>query len=302
MIVCRLMRALGTTALIAASSRAAVAADAPTQARQILWVDGVKNAYPRWSKDGARLLYESNRTGKWQLHVMDADGSHDRAITSGTVDNQLPDWSPDNASIAFVSNRDGNDEVYVMRMDGTGLLNLSRSPARDIHPYWSPDGTWILFNSDRDAKTLQLYEVRPDGTGLHRLAVSKDEETCGRVSPRGDAIVLLANLKEGRDDVLVRRRDGSNPVNLTRDAAADGWPTWTPDGGRIVFASQRGGPFALYSMKPDGTDVRQLTFPQKPSFDARPSVSPDGRHIVFNRQQGETIGIFVTDVAPGAYR
>lgn len=291
-------RAIGTAAALAAASRGAVAADAPAQARQILWVDGVKNAYPRWSKDGARILYESNRTGKWQLYVMDANGSHDRALTTGSTDNQLPDWSPDNAWIAFVSNRDGNDDVYVMREDGTGLRNVSNSPARDIHPYWSPDGAWILFNSDRDGGTLQIYEVHPDGTGLHRLAVSEDEETCARVSPQNDRIVVLANLKEGRDDVILRRRDGSNPVNVTHDAAADGWPTWTPDGRRIVYASQRGGPFALYSMVPDGSDIRELTFPEKPFFDARPSVSPDGRRIVFNRQKGETIGIFVADLAP----
>jgi Tol biopolymer transport system component len=298
----RLARAIGAGVALAAVPRCAATADAPPQATRILWVEGVKNAYPRWSRDGTRILYESNRAGKWQLHVMDADGSHDRALTSGAADNQLPDWSPDNAWIAFVSNRDGNDEIHVMREDGTGLRNLSKSPARDIHPYWSPDGAWILFNSDRDGKTLQLYEVRPDGTGLRRLAVSEDEETCARVSPRGDSIVLLANLKEGRDDVLLRRRDGSHPVNLTRDAAPDGWPTWTPDGGRIVYASQRGGPFALYSMKPDGSDVRQLTFPEKAFFDARPSVSPDGRRIVFNRQKGETIGIFVTDVASDVAR
>jgi TolB protein len=264
----------------------------------ILWVDGVKNAYPRWSKDGSRILYESNRTGKWRLHIMDADGSHDRALTPGTADDQLPDWSPDNAWIAFTSNRDGNDEIYVMREDGTGLRNLSNHPARDIHPYWSPDGAWILFNSGRDGGPLQVYEVHPDGTGLHRLAVSGDEETCARVSPQGDRIVLLANLKEGHDDVLLRRRDGSHAVNLTHDAAADGWPTWTPDGRRIVYASQRSGPFALHSMRPDGSDVRRITFPEAPSSDARPSVSADGRRVVFNRQKGETIGICVVDLPP----
>jgi TolB protein len=276
------------------------AADAPRPVTSILWADGVKNAYPRWSKDGARILYESNASGKWRLHVMDAAGANDRTLTNGAFDDQLPDWSPDNAWIAFVSNRDGNDEVYVMREDGTGLSNLSKSAARDIHPYWSPDGKWILFNSDRDGGTLQVYEVHPDGTGLHRLAVSEDEETCARVSPQGDRIVLLANLKVRRDDVILRRRDGSDPVNLTHDAPADGWPTWTPDGGRIVFASARGGSFALYSMKPDGSDARALTFPEKPFSDARPSVSPDGRRIVFNRQKGETIGIFVVDLPPAA--
>jgi TolB protein len=145
-----------------------------------------------------------------------------------------------------VSNRGGNDEIYVMREDGSGLRNVSNSPARDIHPYWSPDRSSILFNSDRDGGTLQLYEVRPDGTGLHRLAVSEDEETCARVSPRGDSIVLLANLKEGRDDVILRRRDGSNPVNVTHDAPPDGWPTWTPDGRRIAFNRQKGETICIF--------------------------------------------------------
>src|SRR5512135_1619203 len=110
-------------AVLPAGARAAEdpAAD---RATSILWVDGIKNAYPRWSRDGTRILYESDRTGKWQLHVMAADGSGDRPLTSGNVDNQLPDWSPDNAWIAFVSNRDGNDEIYAMREDGTGLHNL----------------------------------------------------------------------------------------------------------------------------------------------------------------------------------
>ncbi len=231
---------------------------------------------------------------------MDADGSHDRALTSGNFDNQLPDWSPDNSRIAFVSNRGGNDEIYVMKEDGTELRNVSSSPAREIHPYWSPDGAWILFNSDRDGGALQVYEVHPDGTSLHRLAVGEDEETCARVSPKGDRIVLLTNLKAGRDDVILRWRDGSHPVNLTHDTAPDGWPTWTPDGRRIVFASRRDGPFSLYSMKPDGSDVRRLTFPDAPLSDARPSVSPDGRRILFNRQKGETIGIFVLNLAPAS--
>jgi dipeptidyl aminopeptidase/acylaminoacyl peptidase len=103
----RLVCAIGVSVLLAAASHRAAAADAPAQATQILWVDGVKNACPRWSKDGSRILYESNRTGKWQLYVMDSAGSHDRAVTSGNADNQLPDWSPDDAWILFNSDRDG---------------------------------------------------------------------------------------------------------------------------------------------------------------------------------------------------
>ena len=47
-----------------------------SEPRTILWEEGVKNAYPRWSKDASRILYQSNKSGKWQLFVMDRDGSH----------------------------------------------------------------------------------------------------------------------------------------------------------------------------------------------------------------------------------
>jgi dipeptidyl aminopeptidase/acylaminoacyl peptidase len=267
------------------------------EVRTLVWQPGVKNAYPRWSKDGKSILFQSNRAGKWQLFVMDADGSSTRALTHGEANDNFPDWSPDNTSIAFVSDRDGDEEIYVMRADGTGARNLSSDPARDIHPYWSPDGKSILFNSTRDATRLQIYEVSADGTGLHRLVTSPDDDTCARVGPSGDRFIYLANLAIGQDDVMMRRRDGSDPVNLTHDAVPDGWPTWTPDGKHIVYSSAASGTFCLYLMNSDGTERRQLTAAELPYQDARACVSFDGKHIVFNRDRGDTIGICVIELS-----
>ena len=265
-------------------------------ARTVLWEPGVKNAYPRWSKDGARILFQSNRSGKWQIYVMDADGAHAQRITSGDANDNFPDWSPDNERIAFVSDRDGNEEVYVMRMDGSQLRNLSNHPARDIHPYWAPDGKTLLFNSTRDGDALQIYEVREDGSGLRRLVTSPDDDTCARIAPAGDRFVYLANLASGQDDVLLRDRDGTNPVNLTNDRAPDGWPAWAPDGRRIVYSSARTGTFCLHVMELGGGASRQLTFARAPYSDARACVSFDAKKIVFNRDEGETIGICVVDM------
>ncbi|HEV8336557.1 MAG TPA: hypothetical protein VGR67_09090 [Candidatus Polarisedimenticolia bacterium] len=303
------MRRIGTAALLGmvalgtvGASFGATPADRPaagsafSEPQRILWRDGVKNAYPHWSKDGARILFQSNRTGKWQIYVMNQDGSGEVQITQGEANNNFPDWSPDDSEIAFISDRDGNMEVYAMRADGSALRNLSKSPTQDIHPYWTPDGKKILFNSGRDGGQLQIYEVNPDGTGLRRLATSEDEDTCARVSPAGDRIVYLANLHTGSDDVMMRDRNGSNPKNVTHDPPADGWPAWTPDGRHIVFSSQRNGPFALYLMNSDGSQARQLTDPKPPHFDGRANVSRDGKKIVFNRESGETIGILVVEL------
>src|SRR5262245_10214252 len=77
----------------------------------VLWQDGVKNAYPRVSKDGSRILFQSNREGKWQIFIMSADGSGLVQVTSGDANNNFPDWSPDNSAIAFVSDRTGNEDI-----------------------------------------------------------------------------------------------------------------------------------------------------------------------------------------------
>jgi TolB protein len=88
--------------------------------------------------------------------------------------------------------------------------------------------------------------------------------------------------------------DGTSMQNLTNSAAAEGWPAWYPDGSRILYSSDPTGTFCLYSMKPDGTDVRQISHASGPWRDARGSVSPDGKWIVFNRQQDDaTIAIVI---------
>lgn len=261
---------------------------------QILWEEGVENAYPRWSNDGTRILFQSNRTGNWQLYIMDKDGSNEERITNDNFNNNFPDWSSGNTKIAFVSDREGNEDVYVMNMDGTGLINLSKNPARDIHPYFSPDGKKLLFNSSRDdEESFEIYQINLDGTGLKRLTKSKDVETCARFSPDGNQIVYLKGTPGGNDDICVLNIANNEEINLSKSDSNEGWPVWMPDGKKVIFSSTWYGSFSLFSINPDGSDMQRISFPESPLYDARASISPGGKEIVFNRQAKGTIGIFI---------
>ena len=74
--------------------------------------------------------------------------------------------------------------------------------------------------------------------------------------------------------------DGSGQRRRMREAQVNySLPSWSPDGRKILFVSERDGNFEVYVMNPDGSGRRNLT--RHPGHDSAPSWSPDGRKIVF---------------------
>ena len=130
---------------------------------------------------------------------------------------------------------------------------------------------------------------------------------------QNDAVQKLGfiSLRNGQPELEVIDADGKNRMRLTHAAGIISWKPdgfgywqhnwdWSPDGTRIVFATDWDGPLAIYVMDVDGTDLRQLTYPLDSQFDMQPAWSPDGAKIAFTstRQPGIT-NIFVVDADGG---
>jgi TolB protein len=73
---------------------------------------------------------------------------------------------------------------------------------------------------------------------------------------------------------------GANPARLTNDADAENYPSWSPDGKRLVYQRDFNGS-AIYVIDADGANQQRLS--PTPGFDATPSWSPDGAQIVYVR-------------------
>lgn len=263
----------------------------------VLRLDGVTLAYPRWMPGGDRIVFQGDQSGEWQIYTAGVDGSGVTPLTSGPGASFYPDPSPDGSQIVFASDREGNEDIFVMDADGSDVRNLTSHPSRDIHPYWTPDGERILFNSTRadpEGYLPHVFEISAEGGKVRQLTSGDDYETCARLSPDGRSFVYLQTFpgEDQHDDVCLRAADGTGMRNLTDDEHRDGWPAWSPDGSRIVYASMRSGAFRLYTMRPDGTDVEMLTAPDPGDEDVRPVYSPDGRQILFNRvHDDDTVAI-----------
>src|SRR5215831_14776894 len=109
---------------------------------------GANDEFPRWSPNGTKILFQSDRdnptTGYMDIYVMGADGSGVTRLTSDPNDDSMASWSPDGSQIAFASDRDheGYYSIYLLSADGNQQrLTFSSDTIGDSQPTWSPDGS-----------------------------------------------------------------------------------------------------------------------------------------------------------------
>lgn len=228
---------------------------------------------PRISPDGRRIVFSYNRWERtpqelqpWtggrysglDLYVMDIDGSNLVRTTDTRRNEWMPTWSPDGDHIAFVrKDKTQTQQIFVMRSDGSGRprqLTFGKGTTR--WPDWSPDGKRIAFSATTSQGNSELFTIRPNGRGLKRITQGAwvyypswspdgrkiawdDWRYVYEAQDPGCGVTHLYQTNRCDSEIFVIRADGQRERQLTDEYGADMLPTWSPDGTKITFVSDR---------------------------------------------------------------
>jgi Tol biopolymer transport system component len=212
--------------------------------------------HPNWSYNAAKITFERWQSGKPDIFVMNANGSGQTNLTNNPAYDTEPTWSPDGSYIAFASDRVGGRlQIWTMKPDGSALTQLTNAAGISSSPSYSPDGSYIAFESTRSG-TREIWVMKPDGSAQTRLTFS-DNNYGPAWSPNSAKIVWSRG-----DGIYAMNSNGSGVTQLTHNVGPlvlDAHPCYSPNGALIVFDTSRSGNSDLWTMKPDGTNLTQLT-------------------------------------------
>ncbi len=249
-----------------------------------------------WSSDGKLVVFEKrlNVPLPSLANIFTSNPNYELALTatfipgfspSGDrfVTNSRPSPKPFGASLYVTDVGTGHSEAIFQDKDRNVLAGQ-----------WSPTGGKIIFSvgtfgaffhgsrelflkpPDRIDGGAQVAIINPDGTGFQELTAGPGNNAFPSFSPDGRRVVYRTFEKDGYG---LRIMDLATKAVTSLTNAYDNFPLWSPRGDLIMFARLMDGAYEIYTIKPDGTGLKRLTYTQ--GNEAHMAWSPDGKLIAF---------------------
>lgn len=292
-----------------------------TDIRQL--THGGQNAEAYWSPDGQRLVFQSTRDGGKcdQIYIMGADGSNPHRVSTGQGVTTCAYFLPDNKHILYASTHLAGAEcpprpdrskgylwavypsydIFLATDEGKVERWLTEAPGYDAEATINWKARKIIYTS-KASGDLDLWSMDLDGSGKKQLTstigydggavFSRDGKKIAWRAyhpPAGAAMeryqsLLADNLTAPmKMELFVADADGSNAKQITSFGCASFAPTFTPDGKRVLFSSNKNKcdsrEFELFLIDVDGKNLEQVT--SFGGFTSFPEFSPDGGKVVF---------------------
>ncbi|MFP7755381.1 hypothetical protein ACLG6S_12150 [Thermodesulfobacteriota bacterium B35] len=270
-----------------------------------LTLDPARDLDGRWSPDGGRIVFVSNRREGDQLWLTTPSGGRPRQLTSGPSTAAWPQWSPDGSRIVFLSEdrAGGTCAIELVNVDGsgknTGRRVLVRSSGMLARPVFHPDGHHIAYAA-RTGGNWDIWLVDAASGLRRRLTRDRRMETNPIWRPDGRALAFkvapqgkypltqeyFMTFADGFEQPRIFRWDGPESVQMS---------DWSPDGRRIAYTAEiisdaSGGDRVTYAAMVsdivlEGERARAVNTRVlsrcRTLGDRGPVFSPDGRQVAF---------------------
>jgi Tol biopolymer transport system component len=253
---------------------------------------------PDWSPHGHRVAYwgiQDITGGQRDLWTVGVESGDIVPVTADSPVDWCPVWAPDGGHLYFLSDRAGSFNVWRVAVDErsgavTGTPEPVAAPAENVGAFdISGDGTRIVYPARAARANIFRADFDPEG----RVAARESQVTRGtliitdfNVSPDGEWFVYRGGTS--REDLYLSRSDGTETRKLTDDRYRDRGPKWAPDGNKVYFYSDRSGRYEYWSIRPDGSDLQQISKTEGNSW-WYPNPSPDGGRLLGHNETGTSI-------------
>jgi Tol biopolymer transport system component/DNA-binding winged helix-turn-helix (wHTH) protein len=256
-----------------------------------------------WSPDGRFLAFTDRTDPDDPDHValLDLESLAVRAVTSPPASAQgdrHPRFSPDGTQLAFVrSEPDGRADLYRVSVRGGRESRVTRDQRPVSGLTWGADGSRLIFSSQRSGAS-RIWRVAVAGGPPQILAAETGDVADLSYSRATGALAYERYRRDRNIWRLGLRRPESAPrrwIASTRDETS---PAFSPAGDRVVFASNRSGPWELWLCGAEGGEATRLTSLAATWLRA-PRFSPDARHVVFVARVGAEVDVYLLGMLDG---
>jgi Tol biopolymer transport system component/DNA-binding winged helix-turn-helix (wHTH) protein len=246
---------------------------------------------PQYSPDGSSIVFESTRSGSYEIWMCRSDGTNLVQLTHFNNVTGTPRWSPDGQQIAFDSRAPGNADIFIMDSQGGSIRKLTNEASADVVPSWSRDGRWIYFASARSGH-WEVWEMPSKGGPA--VQVTRHGGYGAFESPDGK--FLYYTKYPAVPGIWRMPTSGGEESQVVAGMEPEFWGYWALVEKGIYYLDTTAKPAIAFFDFANGQVTRLFEFETRPAREATGlAASPDGRTILYTQLDALTRDIVLVD-------